>query len=307
MINVLSTGRLSTQFYEAFKDNTLGVDVKVTDHVTQAQIDWADCLASFAITEPVSLAHVPWIHSFGAGVDGFLKREDLHPKLWLSRTTGKLGEKAAEFCLCHLLNFCQDTFAIYDDMQTKTWPNRSAVSIKATTVLILGTGSMGQNIARFLTALGVTVLGINTTGTSQDKAFARCLRFSDLPAATPNITCIINTLPLVPATQALLDQQFFSRFQQALLINIGRGQTVVTNELRTAMNAGNIAYSVLDVFDKEPLPADSWLWQHPKVFISPHQAAITDIDDVISSFTEALPAYLRQEPNHCFVDRSKRY
>ena len=137
MIRVLTTGRLSQPFYEHFQNSQLALDIRVSDHVTQAQIDWADCLASFPIDADVSLAGLKWIHSFGAGVDGFIKRDDLDIELRLSRTTGSLGAKAGEFCLAHILNFFQDTFAIYEDMCTQHWQERTATSIKQQSVLIL--------------------------------------------------------------------------------------------------------------------------------------------------------------------------
>ena len=307
MIKVLSTGRLSTQFYEAFKGNTLGLDVQIADQVTQAQIDWADCLASFPIDAEVSLHKLKWIHSFGAGVDGFVKRTDLNKDLRLSRTTGALGAKAGEFCLCHILNFLQDTFAIYKDMQTQAWPERAAVSSKNKTVLLLGTGSMAQGVATLLRSVGITVIGVNTSGASAGPNFERCFRFEELPDTLSEVTCVINTLPHVAATQGLLDAHFFSRFQHALFINIGRGATVKTQDLALAIKAGQFAYCVLDVFEEEPLPKSSWLWQHPQVFVSPHQAAITDIDDVTKSFLAALEAYAVNTTNAYFVDKKKSY
>lgn len=307
MIKVLTTGRLATQFHEYFKDNDLGIEVRSTETPTQAQINWANCLASFPVDDTVSLAHLPWIHSFGAGVDGFLSRNDLHTDLLLSRTTGKLGAKAGEFCLCHLLNFLQDTFSIYEDMQSQTWRTRSAPSIKNTTVMILGTGRMAQGVATLLRSLGVTILGVNTSGITSDTHFARCYRFDDLPTLIPEVSCIINTLPHHEATQGLLDAPFFARFAHALLINIGRGQTVNTQALKRALDAGHIRYCVLDVFEQEPLPKASWLWCHPRVFISPHQAAITDIDDVVTSFIAALSAYGAGEHSNFFVNLRKHY
>lgn len=307
MIKVITTGRLSTQFYAHFKDNALGVEVRCTEHLTQAQIDWADCLASFPVDENVSLEQLKWVHSFGAGVDGFLKRTDLGANLRLSRTTGTLGAKAGEFCLCHILNFLQDTFSIYEDMQSQAWRERSATSLKRKTVLILGTGSMAQGIAAILSSLNMTVLGVNTSGTSSHKSFAHCYRLETLPSALGHVSCVINTLPDIKATQGLLDATFFKRFQHALLINIGRGPTLNTEDLHLALEAEHLHYCVLDVFDEEPLTKTSWLWGHHKVFISPHQAAITDINDVTSSFVAALQGYSSNTPNNHFVDRRKSY
>lgn len=307
MLKVLTTGRLSTQFYAHLQDNALGIEVQRSEAPSQADIDWADCLACFPIGNDVSLQSLKWIHSFGAGVDGFLERDDLNAELKLSRTTGTLGAKAAEFCLCHILNFLQDTFAIYEDMRQRVWRARAASSAQGKTVLLLGTGAMAQGIAHALGALGMRVIGVNTTGRTSSAYFGHCLRFDAIHSAGLDITCIINTLPYNSATERLLDEQFFAQFEGALLINIGRGRSLHTQDLRRALDNDAIAYCVLDVFDIEPLPPTSWLWQHPKVFVSPHQAAITDIDDVLSSFMSALHAYTKALPSECFVDRRRGY
>lgn len=307
MIKVLTTGRLSTQFYEHFKDNALGIEVRHTDTATQAEVDWADCLASFPLTEALSLRGLSWIHSFGAGVDGFIQRDDLSPTLRLSRTTGKLGTKAGEFCLCHVLNFFQNTFSLYEEMQCSTWRPHAASSISTRTALILGTGSMARGIATLLRACGMKVLGVNTSGGNTHANFDDCLRLQDLRRRAEGIDCVINTLPLHEGTEGLLDEAFFSLFHRSLFINVGRGRTVNTQALGRALDTEQLRYCVLDVFSEEPLPIDSWLWQHPKVFISPHQAAVTDIDDVVPNFLTALDAYATQQNHECFVSRTQAY
>ncbi len=306
-IKVLTTGRLAKPFYEHFKDSKLALDIQVSEDLTQAQIDWADCLASFPIDANVSLHGLKWIHCFGAGVDGFIKRSDLGAALRLSRTTGRLGAKAGEFCLCHVLNFFQDTFSIYEDMRTQDWQERQATSITQQTVLLLGTGTMAQGIAKLLRAAGLKVIGVNTSGRTSDSNFERCFRLDALADPLIGVSCVINTLPLSAATHNLVDARFFARLQKALFINVGRGATVQTQDLALALETGQVRYCVLDVFDQEPLPKSSWLWQHPQVFISPHQAAITDINDVINSFIAAFEAYTSNTVNQYFVDKEKSY
>jgi len=167
---------------------------------------------------------------------------------------------------------------------------------------------MAQGIAQLLGAIGISVVGVKHIRAYEPSPILnRCYSFDALPSALPDVSCIINTLPHHKATQGLLDTAFFARFAQALFINIGRGQSVNTEDLKLALDTDRIRYCVLDVFDEEPLPAASWLWHHPRVFISPHQAAITDIDDIATSFVTALQAISQKAPNTCFVDRDKSY
>jgi phosphoglycerate dehydrogenase-like enzyme len=307
MLKILTTGQLASQFCAALEASALPVQVKYVKQAQQSDIDWADCLACFPVSKDLSLQRVTWIHSFGAGVDGFVARKDLHPQLRLSRTTGQLGRKMGEFCLTHLLNFLQNTVALQQDMALRQWQQRPARGIRGQHVLILGTGKMAQGVAQLLAPLGATIIGVNNRGRVDDVNFQDCVRMQDVGAIAAQVSCIINTLPLVEQTEGLIDLAWLSRFHEALLINVGRGATVKTDDLQRAFAERYLAYGVLDVFEHEPLPQDSWLWQHPQVLVSPHQAAITDVHDVLTSFTAALHAREQGLVNDLFIDVAKGY
>jgi phosphoglycerate dehydrogenase-like enzyme len=307
MLKILTTGRLSAQFNAALAASDLRVLVKQVVQAQQSDIDWADCLACFPPGDNLSLTNVPWIHSFGAGVDGFVARKDLHPRLRLSRTTGHLGRKMGEFCLCHLLNALQNTAAIAQDKETRDWQQRPSKSVHGQTVMLLGTGKMAQGVAQILATLGANIIGVNNSGRVKDSHFQRCVTMATVKEVASDVNCIINTLPLYKQTERLIDLSWLSHFREALLINVGRGGTIETDDLQKAFSEHYLAYAVLDVFDHEPLPQDSWLWRHPQVCVSPHQAAVTDIHDVIMSFTEALRARELGLDNDAFTDLKRGY
>lgn len=307
MLKVLTTGRLAPQFCAALQASALRVQVKYVERVQQSDIDWADCLASFPVATTLSLRNLPWIHSFGAGVDAFLARTDLNPKLCLSRSTGLLGQKMGEFCLTHLLNFLQNTVALQHNIALQRWQQRPAKSLREQRVLILGTGKMAVGIAAILAPLGATIIGVNSSGRMGDAPFTSCVKMQDVNEFATQIDCIINTLPLIAQTERLIGLAWLSAFREALFINVGRGATVCTDELRQALEERYLAYAVLDVFEQEPLPQHSWLWRHPQVFVSPHQAAITDLQDVMTSFTQALHAREQGLDHDLFVDVAKGY
>jgi len=307
MLKILTTGRLSAQFSAALEASDLHVLVKNVAQAQQSDIDWADCLASFPVSATLSLTNVPWIHSFGAGIDGYVARADLHPQLRLSRTTGKLGRKMAEFCLCHLLNFLQNTTALAQDRDARSWQQRPSKSMHGQTVMLLGTGKMAQGVAQLLAPLGASIIGVNSSGRVNASHFQRCVTMTAAKEVASEVNCIINTLPLHKQTKHLVDLSWLSHFREALLINVGRGGTIKTDDLQQAFREHYLSYAVLDVFEHEPLPQDSWLWSHPQVFVSPHQAAVTDVQDVMMSFTEALRAHEHELDSDAFTDLSKGY
>ena len=307
MRKIITTGLLAEPFSVALQASSLPVQVRYVENAQQSDIDWADCFAGFPPSAELSLQKVPWIHSFGAGLDGYLSRKDLNPRLRLSRTTGRLGVKMGEFCLCHLLNFLQNTVALTQNNVTRTWQQKPSTSIRDCSVLLLGTGNMAQGVAQTLRSLGANVIGANSTGCADSEYFQRCLTMDKAHEVASQVNCLINTLPLYKHTEQIIDLPWLSHFSDALLINVGRGGTLKTEDLLNAFEANFLAYAVLDVFEQEPLPQDSWLWLHPRVFVSPHQAALTDVDDVMMSFNAALQARELNNEADFFINLSKGY
>jgi len=307
MTKVLTTGRLGKEFRDAIRNDRENIEVIYTGEPSTADVADADCLACFSVPGEVTISGIRWIHSFGAGADSFLRRNDFNPETILTRTVGRLGLRMGEFCLCHILNYFQHTFTLYENKRVKKWETDYPVSLKGKTILILGTGEMAKGIARLLHPFQTEVIGVNTSGTKTDNAFSICIKFGDVKSVANRVSCIVNTLPLSHHTEGLLDKQFFGLFQRALFINVGRGKCVTTRDLISCLEASNIAYAVLDVFEDEPLAVESPLWEHPAIFISPHQSALTDIHDIVESFHEAYRLMQSGKRNYLFVDVKRGY
>jgi len=103
------------------------------------------------------------------------------------------------------------------------------------------------------------------------------------------------------------NKDIFRKLHSVIFINIGRGLSVDVPDLLSAIAAGNIEYAVLDVFEEEPLPANSPLWLNPKVFVTPHHSGITDFEDIKDSFTEVYSALKEGKSSRLFVDRIQGY
>lgn len=306
LMKILTTGRLGEEFYNSLKSNELDLEVRYMDAISQLDIDWADCLASFPIKENVKLSNLKWIHTFGAGVEPYIQRTDLHKDLILTRTTGKLGHRMGEFCLCHLLIFLQNTISVYNNQHNNLWSQIFPESLKDIKVITLGTGEMAKGISSVLKKNGVHITGVNTSGDTSEY-FDNCVSLNQIHSISSSINCVINTLPLNENTNQLLDLDFFKKFNNSLFINVGREKSVIIEDLLQAIELSHISFAVLDVFEQEPLPKDSDLWNHPQLFISPHQAAITDQKDLIDCFTSVLEAIKSGTKNSLFVDIKKGY
>lgn len=307
MVHILATGRLGKEFSDAIKKIDNEFKGRYVDTPSPEDIDWADCLAAFSVPEEVNISGIKWIHSFGAGVESYISRKDLSARTILTKTTGNLGFKMGEFCLCHMLNYFQGTFKIYEHNRNRKWEPTSPQSLMDMTVLILGTGEMATGISNLLQPMRTTVIGVNSTGKVSDRSFSECIVFDSIKTTVDRVSCVINTLPLTKYTNGLLNARFFNLFEDILFINVGRGKSVVAGDLIPAIEKNNVAYAVLDVFEEEPLPGDSPLWTHPKIFISPHQSAVTDIRDIMDSFCQAYELMKSNKKNNLFVDFEKGY
>ena len=147
-------------------------------------------------------------------------------------------------------------------------------SIAGKTMLVVGLGGIGTEVARRAAALDMRVIG-NRRSSREGPDFVDYVGLSnELLKLAPEADFIVVTLPLTAETEGLLDKDFFNAAKRgAHLVNVGRGRTIVTDDLIAALESGQIAGAGLDVTDPEPLPADHPLWQMDNVLITPHVAA----------------------------------
>ena len=147
------------------------------------------------------------------------------------------------------------------------------------TVLVLGLGGIGRQVAAKLSALGARVWGVSQDDTDV-AGVTRVLTLDEAIADGADIDAVVTTLPGTPATEGLVGQRLLSALRPgATVVNVGRGTVVDESALLGALDSGRVGCAVLDVFAQEPLPADSPLWTHPGVLVSPHTAALTDSEE----------------------------
>jgi len=146
------------------------------------------------------------------------------------------------------------------------------------TVLVVGLGGIGTEVARRAHALGMKVIATRASS-KEGPSFVSYVGLSDeLPTLIAQADVVVSALPLIPATTNLFDAKMFTRMKKtAYFINVGRGGSVVTDDLIAALNDGTIAGAGLDVTEPEPLPKDHPLWKAKNVIISPHMSALSDL------------------------------
>lgn len=193
------------------------------------------------------------------------------------------GPEIAEHVMAMLLMFSRGLTVYYAEQQKGVW-NRSAVpeeelwELTGKTMLVAGLGGIGTETARRAHALGMNVIA--TRGSSREGPdFVSYVGLADeLPELAERADVVVNATPLTPATRDIFDAEFFGKMKPtAYFINVGRGGSVVTDDLVAALKSGAIAGAGLDVTEPEPLPEGHPLWRLPNVIITPHVAAGSDV------------------------------
>jgi phosphoglycerate dehydrogenase-like enzyme len=250
-----------------------------------------------------------WIQSISAGVEEFATPVLAEHGVVLTSAAGVYDPGLAESVLGFLLAL---SARIVEDARLTpgSWPTDGTRLLRGTTALIVGAGSIGTETGRLLRAAGVGVRGIARTPRPPDEVFERIGGPVDLHEELAGADHVVNVLPRTPGTERMFDAAAFAAMRRtALFVNIGRGATVDEPALIDALRSGAIAGAALDVFDVEPLPADSPLWRMPNVLISPHRAGDHEgwPRDVVALFADNLRRYLAGEPLRNVVDLELGY
>ncbi|MGR0278420.1 2-hydroxyacid dehydrogenase [Marinomonas dokdonensis] len=216
------------------------------------------------------------VASIAAGVDSILACPSLHEGVMVCRNRDpQQAAIMSTFAIWNVINH-QRNFAQYRHQQAqKIWQRLPMRAPEEISVGVLGLGFMGEKMAIDLHNLGFDVAGWRKSSAQISdydiEVFSGEKQLTDFLQRTEVLICV---LPLTEQTQGILSAQLFSQLKEnAYLIHLGRGGHLVSQDLLVALEEGALAGASIDVFDQEPLPQDSPLWQHPKILVTPHDAS----------------------------------
>ena len=252
------------------------------------------------------------IQSLGAGVDHILKSEPPRHINICKLIDPDLTEQMVHYALLAILMCHRNIHKNIIMQKRKTWKQFNHKSTSSTTVLILGFGIIGKEIAKSLLNLKFRVQAWKLTSITELENYSNIKVFigdKQLNAALKNSDIIISTLPSTKKTLNLFNFKKFTKFKNnSYFINIGRGNTIIENDLINALNKNILEGVILDVFENEPLNSNSSLWQHPKVFITPHVAGLTkpNLNNAKNFLKNLLSINNKSQPVG-LIDRDKGY
>lgn len=211
-----------------------------------------------------------WIHTGSTGVDHILTPAFHSRSITLTNSRGVHAPSIAEWVLASILALEKDLYCMREQQRDRVWKQIERDELSTRNVVICGGGAIAGAVTRLLRPLGSHITIVSRSGrTSLDAD--RSLTPADLVSAAAECDWLIVALPLTRETRGLISEDVIARMPpHARIINVSRGEIVDQRAMTRALHAGRLGGAVLDVFDKEPLPADDPLWAMDNVLVLPH-------------------------------------
>lgn len=246
-----------------------------------------------------------WFSSMAAGNEHLIKNPNLPPHVLLTKAT-VYGEMMAEYVFAYLLYFCRNLHKYFEEQKEKAWRPVRPERLRGKTMGLLGLGSVGRVLARRGKQFGMRVIAVKRVPEPNEE-IDEVLGPRDLERVISGADYLICTLPLTPETEHFLGEKELRLMKEgAILFNIGRGKTIDQKALIKVLKRKKIK-AVLDVFEEEPLPRDSKLWELDNVIITPHVSGINIPEEICEEFVKNYDRWVKGEPLIGIVDREKGY
>jgi glyoxylate/hydroxypyruvate reductase A len=240
------------------------------------------------------------IQSMWMGVENIINDAELPRGVPVARLIDPgMVAAMAETVLAYVLDWHRHFWCYRDFQQQKTWKRRKQFLASDRTIGILGLGELGGTVAAKLRALDFNVAGWSR----RQKELPGVYCSTDLDEILARSDAVVCLLPLTPHTKGILNKDRLQKIKKdGCLINVARGGHVVMPDLLAALASGHLAHAYLDVFEIEPLPADSPLWGHPGITVTPHIAALTEPRTSVGRIAANIERVRRGEPPENTVD-----
>jgi D-2-hydroxyacid dehydrogenase (NADP+) len=254
------------------------IDAPTPTAVVDGAAGAVDCDAAVTFSYHDAFDDLGWVHSIQSGVDQFPHDRLREAGVALTNSTGIHGDAIGETVAGYLLAFARRLPGIVEAQADAEWSPPAwdeAWTVRGERACVVGLGTLGRGIVDRLTGLGVEVVGVRRTPTPEP-GVERVYTPSNLREAVTDARFVIAAVPLTDGTTGLIDAEVIEAMREdAYLVNVARGAVVDQAALVDALADDGIAGAALDVFETEPLPADSPLWEMDEVVVSPHCAGFT--------------------------------
>jgi len=282
---------------------------------TPREIAAADATIGVCSAEVLAQAkQLQWIQWPAAGVERCVQQPLMRERhLLLTNLQRTMGPSMAEHVLGMMLVLSRHLDYFLKEQQQAHWVKDDAphlADLEGKTVLVVGLGGIGTEVARRAHAFGMRVIATRASGRTGPDYVSYVGLPDEMLKLAKDADFVVNCAPLTPQTTGIFNREFFAGMKPgAYFISVGRGRSTVTADLIAALNSGKPAGAGLDVVDPEPLPSDSALWRLPNLIITPHVSAETPLaeEQRTALLRENLRRYVAGEPMLSVVDVERGY
>jgi glyoxylate/hydroxypyruvate reductase len=304
-----SAGRWKRRFDDVCKDRRV---LQLPDAAFEpAEIHYA------AVWKPgrgelAALPNLRVIFNLGAGVDALMADASL-PKVPLVRVSvGDLTSRMTEYVVLHVLMHHRQELYLRASQREKRWAPKFQWPASAISVGIMGLGTLGADAARALSQFGFRVAGWSRSPRHIDgiECFHGQVQLEPFLQRTDILVCL---LPLTPETRHILNRGLFTKLNRnsslgaPVVINAGRGGLQDEADILACLEDGTLGAASLDVYATEPLPVNSLFWTHPRVVLTPHNAADTDPDEISKYVARQIERFEAGSALENVVDPARGY
>ncbi|MCM3759059.1 D-2-hydroxyacid dehydrogenase [Sporosarcina aquimarina] len=300
MTNALLTFPIKEKFRHELTEGFPKIHFDFSDTIEGAPDKQITILVTYGsdLTEEMlnQLTELKWVMVASAGVDKLPLTKLGERGILVTNVSGIHKTPMAESVLAHILSLNRALPIIQEQQKQKVWEKMKSSELRGSRALILGPGAIGGEIGRLLQAFGVYTIGCSRSGNTHD-GMDEDISFSHISERLSESDYIISVLPSTQETRWILDKSHFQKMKKSsIFMNFGRGDLVKEQVIVEALQQGEIAHAVLDVFEQEPLSVESPLWEMENCTVSPHVSALSAkyVERALEIFKENLQVWLSE-------------
>ena len=312
-----TSGMGSADWFREAVDGVTIDFIHTRDRGDFAQLSDSDVFVGWCIPAAIEAGdQLQYMHVFWAGVERCASMPDIAERRLIITNSAKVAsETIAEHSIALMLALSRNLHAHHSaQLKSEWWPDNPhtppAVSVSGKTMLVLGLGGIGRQVAKRAHDLGMRVIATRNSSRSGPDYVDYVGLSDEMTKLASEAHVVVNALPLTKSTRGVVNAGFFDAMTDgSYYISVGRGATTDTDALMAALNSGKLNGAGLDVTDPEPLPEDHELWTIPNVMITPHSASESDLSErnTIMLARENLRRYVHGAPLLNLVDLTRGY
>lgn len=284
----IRTDEIQRQRLEAISDQY--------EFVYEPDLDANIILGNYSPRKLKEFENLEWIQTAAVGIDGFIKDGNLREGVILTNAVDVHSVEVAEHLFAMIMSMTRKFHLYRDDQKEHLWTDEGMTKeLTKLKVTIIGFGDIGRVLAKLLKGIGIYVIGVKRTMIDKPDCLDELYTNRDLDKAISDVDVVVSILPGNKENAYLFTVDTFRKMRpDAIFINAGRGNLCSTETIREVLDQHIIAAISLDVFEEEPLPKDSPLWDYRNLVITPHVAGSYRLESTYEKFFVLAEENLRR-------------